>query len=307
MRNRVWFISVLALLAAGGILASLGEQNPDVSLASVRAIWADVLRDADQIGYKATRVSAQEEMDVGRELADARWGVEDPATALYLAAVAAPLLEHVRRKDIQYTFHAIESPGINAFALPGGQIFVQRGLLNFLHSEAELAAILGHEIAHVDLRHAIERYQYELALKKVGARDVGAIIEIAHGIVTIGYTQYQDLEADAEGERLAIEAGYDPDAGPNVFHRMQQRWGEFSRVRATTPAGEVAQSIGTAIVSYFRTHPTSEERERQLEELVAGNQRRLAGQTFYVGVRNYGERRPRSEVNYPQERRVFVP
>src|SRR5262249_39795652 len=160
---------------------------------------------------------------------------------------------------------------------PGGQIYVFTGLLDFLQSEAELAQILGHEISHVDLRHCVERYQYQLALKKIGVGDAAPLVELAHSLVAIGYSQDQEFEADASGERLAIDAGYDPDAAAAVFRRMKAQFGEPTREQATTPLGEAGQAVGQAIGSYFRTHPPSEDRARQLSDMVASNHRRLAG------------------------------
>lgn len=304
MKIRAGFPIILVLLVAGGVLASLGERNPDVSLSSVREIWADVLRDADQVGLKVTRVTGEEEMRLGAEMHGATsWGREDAEAARYVTAVAARLTPHVRRTNIRYTFHVLDSPQVNAFALPGGHIYVLRGMLDFLQNESELAAILGHEITHVDLRHCIEHYQYELAMKKLGARDVGALVNIAHALAAMGYTRYQELEADAQGERLAIQAGYDPEAAPKLFHRMQVHFGEMAQAPAETPIGEVAQSIGAAIGDYFRTHPPSATRERRLNEMVRTNARRLNGQEVYVGARNYRERRTRAEIEYPEERR----
>lgn len=299
MPKKLSFMIVLGILIAGGVLASLGDRNPDVSLSSVREIWADVLRDADQVGLKVTRVRPDEEMRLGDEMAASfRWA-GDPDAERYVAAVAARLTPNVRRKEIRYTFHVVASPEINAFALPGGHIYVLRGLLDFLQNESELASILGHEISHVDLRHCIERYQYQVVLRKAGAGDVGMLAEIAHGLYAIGYTQFQELEADAQGERLAIQAGYDPQAGPDVFHRMQQEFGERNAAPANTPAGEVVGSIGQAIGSYFQTHPGSAARERQLQAMLPRDHREV-----YVGVRNYRERISRNERAYPEEQRI---
>ncbi|HLX44129.1 MAG TPA: M48 family metalloprotease, partial [Bryobacteraceae bacterium] len=247
------------------------------------------------------------EMQLGSEIAGQikSWGAEDPEASKYVTAVGEQLLPNLNRKAIHYQFHVIQSPEINAFAIPGGHIYVLTGLLDFLHSEAELASILGHEMSHVDLRHCIERYQYELALKKVGARDAGAIVGIAHQFASLGYAQYQELEADASGERLAVEAGYDPDGASAVFHRMKIRFGEQHARPAETPLGEVGQAVGGALGAYFQTHPPSEERARQLSEMVAKNHSTLASRTFYRGVRNYKEKIPRSARQFPAEKRVY--
>lgn len=156
------FFLVLASLIAGAALATRGTPDPVVSLESLTELWSDTLRDTDQIGMKVTRVSDVDEMRIGAELARgaADFGpVDDPQD--YVNAVGKIVAQHVSRHGIHYQFRVINSAAINAFALPGGQIFVTIGMLNFIQSEAELAAILGHEIAHVDLRHCIERFQYE--------------------------------------------------------------------------------------------------------------------------------------------------
>jgi len=152
--KRAKFVSVLVLIVAGASLATRGTPDPHVSLSSVVDLWTDTLRDTDQIGMKLTRLSDAEETKIGSDLARGM-GAGDAAAAEYVRQVARPLLAHVRRHGIQYQFHVVDSPEINAFALPGGQIFVMRGLLDFVESEAELSAILGHEISHVDLRHCI--------------------------------------------------------------------------------------------------------------------------------------------------------
>ena len=242
-------------------------------------------------------------MHVGRELASRviGWWQEDPTWGPYVSTVGHTLLPYIHRKGIRYEFHVVESRQINAFALPGGQIFVMTGMLEFLRSEAELAAILGHEISHVDLRHCIERFQYELALKKVGARDLGALAEIARRLLTVGYNKYQELEADAHGVRLSIQAGYDPQEGAVVFNRLRERAREQPAQRARTPVGEITQ----AMESYFRSHPTSDERARRLDRLIVRNHQRLAGRTFYVGLENYRLRIPRTQQEFPGETRRF--
>ena len=299
---RIRFVIVLALLAAGATLASLGTPDRDVSLASLVDLWSDALRDTDQIGMHLTRVSDAEEMKIGADLARGLTGssVTDSAAEAYVTEVAQPLLKHVRRGGIQYQFHVIDSPQINAFALPGGQVFVMTGLLNFAQSEAELAAVVGHEMSHVDLRHCIERYQYEIKLRKIGAPEVGSMVEFAHRIATAGFSRYQELDADAQGERLSIEAGYDPGAGAALFTRMKAQFHEPDRERATTPAGEMTQAAGEAIGSYFRTHPPSDERARKLNEMVAGRR----GE-YYVGKENLHERVAKGRKEYPGEMRKF--
>lgn len=302
------FLVALFLLIAGGMIVFLGEiAEEKVDFSSVMEIWTDVLRDADKFGLQLTRVSAEKEMEVGRELS--RVSIfsqrEDLEWTTYVTSVGETLLPHVRRKEIHYQFHVFDAGVINAFALPGGQIYVTTGMLKFLQSEAELAAILGHEISHVDLRHCIECLQYELALRKVGIGELGMLVDIARNLVCVAYNKYQEIEADANGVRLSIAAGYDPDAASIVFKRLKKRFGEEPYRKARTPVGEIVGALEETIGSYFRSHPPSAERSRRLEALVKRNHRRLSGRSFYVGQINYQQKIPRSQREFPDNSRRF--
>jgi predicted Zn-dependent protease len=301
---KLQFYCVLGLLIGGAVLATRGTPDPAVNLSSLTELWSDTLRDTDQIGMKLTRVSAADEMKTGTELAG-RFGEQHIAGNAYVGAVGQTVAEHVRRHEIRYEFHLIDSPAINAFALPGGQIFVTTGMLNFVGSEAELAAVLGHEISHVDLRHCIERYQYEITLGKAGVAEAGQVVELAHRVATFSFTPDQELEADAQGQRMSIEAGYDPDAAAALFLRMQARLREPSPELATTPVGEITQSVGGALESYFRSHPPSAERASQLEEMVNRHHSGLHGSAFYIGKQNLRNRIQKSKHEYPDEYRTL--
>jgi predicted Zn-dependent protease len=307
MKSNQSFLALLALMVACGVTVLMGNLDTDVSLDSTRELWSDVLRDVDDFGLRATRVSTYKEMQLGEQMAVqlAAGNAEDSEGSKYVTAVGSQLLANVNRKTMRYRFHVIESPETNAFALPGGQIYVLRGLLDSLQSEAELAAVLGHEISHVDLRHCIEQFQYQLALKKVGMGQAGSIAGFAHDLVAIGYKQDQELEADVAGERLTIEAGYDPDAAAAVFKRMQAKFADSKAAPATTPAGELVQAVGDVIGSYFRTHPPSEARARQLSAMTAKNRSELAGRIFYRGIRNYRVRIARATQEYAEEQHVY--
>jgi hypothetical protein len=86
---------------------------------------------------------------------------------------------------------------------------------------------------------------------------------------------------------------------------MKARFGEASPKPAETPLGEAGQAVGGAIVSYFRTHPPSEQRARALSEMLAANHRRLAGRSVYRGIANFRERIPWSEREFAAEKRIY--
>ncbi len=298
---RKWLgLVAMVVLVAGGAAAWFGEIDPDVNLSSASEVWADVLRDADQLGLRFTRMSDAKEMELGDRLAAGLnpAGPPDAALEAYVAAVGSALAPHVRRTGIRYRFHVIESPVENAFAIPGGHVFVYSGLLGDIHSEAELAYVLGHEMAHVDLRHAVERYQDEAVLERVGAPPAARIAEVVRRVVAQGYSKFQELEADAEGLRLCSQAGYDPASAVRFYQRF--RPGQPG-TRAANPLDEAAGAVRDQVTSYFATHPPDAERIRRLEELARRNSKRLAGQPVYEGIENYRHRVPLSATRYPDE------
>ena len=110
-----------------------------------------------------------------------------------------------------YRFHYVDQPWVvNAFALPGGHVFIGKGLISLMDSEDELAAVLGHEVEHIDYHHAAERVQTEQALRKV---PLGVLVAIPVEVFEAGYSKDEELEADREGTRLAVAAGYSPLGG----------------------------------------------------------------------------------------------
>lgn len=270
--QRFAFWCVLSLLGIGGGLAMLGDPDYDVSLAGVLELWGDVLRDVDQFGLKLIRVSPEQEMRLGRELLAASEfaGRDLPGPSGVVDRIGQRLVSHLADRRIAYRFRVVSSPEVNAFALPGGQIIVTDGMIRFLESEAELAVVIAHEIAHVDRAHCIAHYQYALAARDMGLgpRILASMAQLARELLAVQYAKYQELEADALGVRLAREAGYDPRVAPGIFERMQRQAGGEAPSKSRTPVGEMVGVALSAAHSYLESHPTSWERKRQLDELV---------------------------------------
>ncbi len=289
---RKWLgLATLALLLAGGATAWLGDLDPDVNLSSASEVWGDVLRDADQFGLRLTRMSDAREVDLGNRLIAGMNLTDppDPAQEAYIAAVGSALVPYLRRPGIRYSFHVLPSSQENAFALPGGQVFIFTGMLADIHSEAELAYILGHEMSHVDLRHAVELYQNESVLDEAVAPGIARIPEHVRRFVARGYSKYQETEADAQSLRLCSQAGYDPEAAPRLYRRFRPG---SPRAAAANPLDEIAGATHDQLASYFDTHPPDAERIRTLEELAKRNRERLAGRALNEGVENYERQVP---------------
>lgn len=295
-------LAVVGAIAAGGATVLAGHRDEVVDLSAATEVWSDVLRGLDRPGLRLTRVGAEREMRLGATLA-AEYASGVPtadAWQQYVTDVGAPLAANVRRRDIRYQFHAVVSPVVNAFALPGGHIFVTTGLLEFVQSEAELASVLGHEIAHVDLRHCIERFQYDMALGPVAGTPLAGAVTLARGMMTIGYTRYQEIDADAYGADLAGGVRYDSAAAVTLLRRMAARDPASAERRSRTPVGEAAQALTDAMVDYFQTHPRPDQRTRRLGLHVA-HKRPTATDRVYRGTENYKRRIARSAREFPDE------
>ena len=287
-----------ALLVTGCValyfLQRAKSQAP-ISPAPVLYLVADTEREAERIPLALTRVSDAQENQIGAEIAK-EYGLTNPhrfdndktgdtqTIERYLNTVGYFLIPQVQRSAIHYHFYLDDSPYlVNAFALPGGNIVVGRGLLNLLESEDELAAVLGHEITHVDNRHAIERLQYELAAKKYG---LGAFYQLgtpALYIFRAGYTKEQELEADRVGLNIAVSGGYSPQGGIALMKRLEKLEAEESDPhRAGSSIEEIAQVSVDSLDQYFKSHPPASERLAAMQSEISSqgwpdsNQRPLA-------------------------------
>jgi predicted Zn-dependent protease len=212
-------------------------------------------------------VSESQEIQIGREVATAaeqQFGlVEDAALQAYVHRLGTRLAQASERPELPWTFKVVDDPTPNAFAAPGGFIFITRGLLALLRNEAELVAILGHEIGHVTARHSVAMMsRAQLAQLGLG---IGAMIsptvaefgDLAAGglqLLFLSYGRDAERQADDLGYRYALEQGYDVREMVNVFAALQQS----------------AQLAGQSPVpSWLASHPYPEDRIKRIENRLA--------------------------------------
>ena len=163
------------------------------------------------------------------------------------------------KSPYKFSFHVLADPKtINAFALPGGPIFITEGLLRLLKSEAELAGVLGHEIGHVIARHSSERLaKQQLTQGLLGALVVGSgdfttaqIGQVVGGMINMRYGREDELESDALGIRIMAESGYDPRAMIRVMEVL------------------AGASGGSRQPEFMSTHPAPENRTARIRETI---------------------------------------
>ena len=221
-------------------------------------------------------MSENREKEIGLEehekVLDSMTLFEDEKLLNYVREVGNRVARVSHRPDLEYQFYIIDSPEINAFALPGGYVYINRGLLTYLNSEAELAAVLAHEIGHITARHAVQQ-QARGALARGAAVAGGIVAGIATGsgyaasqiseVASIwaqtglsGFGRDNELEADSLGAEYLLAAGYDPAAVIDVITVLKNQE-DFNRL--------VAGGGGT-YHGLFATHPRNDKR---LQEAVA--------------------------------------
>ncbi len=224
---------------------------------------------AKDVSNATTEMTEEKEIEVGEGMAAIFLGAmnlhPDASLQRYVNRVGRWVALHSERPNLNWTFSVLDSPSVNAFAVPGGTIFVSSGLIKKMKSEADLAGVLGHEIAHVVLRHHVIAYMANakkdvamglggLALERSKASALGKeAVKIAGGMVASVYSKGLDksdeFDADRMGVILAARAGYDPYGLVVVLQKL-------------------AGLSSDQDISMMSTHPSASDRMAKIEEFT---------------------------------------
>lgn len=215
----------------------------------------DTAKSANQA---AGEIDEKQEIEIGREFGAVLLGaaplVANESMQRYVQSVGRWVASQTERPDLPWQFGVLDAPQLNAFATPGGVIFVTRGLLERMHSEAELAGVLAHEIAHVLQKHHLKAIQ-TIAQQKTatgllslvgrdrtaGMRDM--LVGLASEMYLRGLDRGDELDADRLGVVIAARAGYDPYGLPAILQMLQ----------SINPGD-------SSVAFMFKTHPAPAER-----------------------------------------------
>ncbi|HSL24408.1 MAG TPA: M48 family metalloprotease [Vicinamibacterales bacterium] len=213
-------------------------------------------------------MSEAQEIETGRQLdAEVRreMGVyNDPELQRYVERIGQQLAAVSHRPQLQWHFAVVDQPAVNAFALPGGYIYLTRGILPFLDNEAELAGVLGHEIGHVTARHSAQQYSRAtgaglgvtlLSIFVPQARPFQGLTETAFGVLFLRYGREAENQADEFGSQYAAKAGWDPRGVAGMLTTLARL--------------DVASGSRKGVPNWLSTHPAPADRVDKVQAYVA--------------------------------------
>jgi predicted Zn-dependent protease len=248
--TRLAWLAALALVCASACALNPVTGRPEFVLVS---------------GARERALGEEQEQGLIAEL-----GLSDhAATTAWVEAVGARVAAHSPRQDVRYRFHVADLELPNAFALPGGPVFVTRGLLALVESEDELAGVLAHEVVHVAARHSVSQVTaatplavlFGLPAAIVGAvsRPLGDLVALPGALVSSlalsAYGREQEFEADRVGAELSAAAGYQPLALADFLDRLARE--------------EALHREGARPLSFFASHPRTPDRMQRVREHAA--------------------------------------
>jgi predicted Zn-dependent protease len=212
-------------------------------------------------------VSQEQELQMGAQFAaelekDLKF-ITDPEVVGYIDSLGQSLARVSQRSDIPYTFHVVDTEEVNAFAVPGGYLYVNRGLIEAAESESELAGVLGHEIGHVVGRHSARQMSQQMGIAALASialgENPGLVAQLATQIAATGaithYSREMESEADRYGVQELYDAGIDPNGLATFFDKLVEMRGG---------AG------GSTLEQFFSTHPDPGARASTVRNLIAG-------------------------------------
>jgi len=215
-------------------------------------------------------MSVAQEVEIGRQMHPKvlqEYGrYADEELQAYVSDLGQRIAAVSHRPDLQYTFTVLDSDEVNAFALPGGYVYITRGIMAYLNSEAELAAVLSHEVGHVTARHAV-RQQTGATAAGVGATVIGIltgsgdlanVANMAGTALVRGYGRDMELESDSIGAQYLARLGYPPDAMIDVVRLLKNQ--EILEVQIARQEGREPRVYH----GVFSTHPDNDTRLREV-------------------------------------------
>ena len=218
----------------------------------------NIVTGEQEMYYYSTDKEVQMGQAITREAVKQLKPTDDPLVQKRVEDIGKKIAAVCDRKEISYHFYVVNEKDINAFSLPGGYVFVYKGLVDKVDNDDELAGVIGHEVGHIVARHSIKRLQGSqlysvlriLTAAAPQTAEAGAAADVAVTQLMLGYSREDELLADQLGTRYALLAGYDPNAMITFLMKLQQ-------IEKKRPLAEI---------SYYKTHPYVPDRIRIVKQ-----------------------------------------
>lgn len=203
-----------------------------------------------------TAISDEEENKIGNEmkkilLEEHR---QTTTTKFDIPAIFNRIKSQATRKKIKYEFFILKDDVFNAYAVAGGKIFLNIGLINRLSTKDEIAFVIAHEIAHVELKHCIKAIQYTAKARQIDPR-LGDVVQIGYSIYRRAFSKQQEREADELGVRLMMKAGYKKSGAVSFYRTLEKYEPKYSDPTLQT------------YNDFISSHPTAKERRERIEKM----------------------------------------
>lgn len=210
-------------------------------------------------------VDTASEVAMGRQLAvqvEAKYPIyEDQQLTAYVDTIGQRAARVSDRTDLDYHFKVVDDDSFNAFTIPGGYVYVNRGLLARVNTEDEVAVVLAHEIGHIAARHAAKQIQAQMGYSLImdiafgasGSQDLAQALNITFSLISSGYSREDELQADRLSVRYVSRAGFNPEAALRVLGLIQ----------------ELEKSDPANMLVFLRSHPPASQRIAVVKEELA--------------------------------------
>ena len=212
-------------------------------------------------------LSTEEELRIGKEahqeIARHTTLLHDKTQLDRIRKLAEPLLAKRKRKDIDYHFYIVNDDSLNAFAHLGGHVYIHTGLLNLITKDEELRFVIGHEIAHCDLRHCVRSMGPIIRAQEAVGDIGGSLASIAHQAIAVGYSEDQEFESDEWSYRKMREMGISHSECRLGLELLQQHGGHDHGGHDHAHD----ETVFDHIEEHFQTHPETQDRLDRIDEI----------------------------------------
>ncbi|MGQ9855025.1 MAG: M48 family metalloprotease, partial [Candidatus Oleimicrobiaceae bacterium] len=206
--------------------------------------------------------------------------VENPQLNAYVGELGQRLARVSHRPQLPFSFKVLDSPVINAFAVPGGFVYLTRGILAYLNDEAELAGVMGHEIGHVTARHTAKQYSKSMVVGlglEIGKglssefRKYAPYLAFGVGMLFLKFSRDDERQADELGVTYSTKAGYDAAHMANLFVTLER----------------LQPSSAHSLPDWFSTHPNPPSRIKNIQQLAAQWKKTVGAADYKVNTEQY--------------------